>query len=134
MLKFFAKCFESVCCILAVLNFIVLGSLGGYLGYYIGDKILHENPTIYAILISVAGIAIAFFINVLSFGLIAQITEIRRNLEFLPSINSKLQNICEAVTDNKKEPAITENKNTIENKPHNPKLEAICKSIPGIEL
>ncbi len=115
-----------------MLNFIVLGSLGGYLGYYIEDKILHENPTIYAILISVAGIAIAFFINVLSFGLIAQITEIRRNLEFLPSINSKLQNIGKSVTDNKKEPAITEN--TTDNKPHDPKLEAICKSIPGIEL
>ena len=85
MLKFFAKCFEAVCCILAVINFIVLGSLGGFLGYYLADNVIYENPTLYVILLSIVGIAVAFFINVLSFGLISQITEIRRNLELLSS-------------------------------------------------
>ena len=81
MLKFFAQCFESVCCVLAVINFIFFGSVGCFLGYYFADYVIYEYPIPSAILLGVAGIALSFFINVFTFGLIAQITEIRRNLE-----------------------------------------------------
>ncbi len=83
MLKLFSKCFEAVCSILAVINFIAFGAFGGYLGYYIGNNILGESPVLYAVLVGIAGIAIAFFINVLIFGFISQIFEIRKNLELL---------------------------------------------------
>ena len=74
-------CFEALCNILAVINFILFGSLGGFLGYYLADQVIYENPIPYAIFVGVAGIAVAFFVNVFTFGLVAQITEIRRNLE-----------------------------------------------------
>ena len=87
MLKFFAKCFEAVCCIAAVINFILFGTAGGVLGYYLADYVIYENHIPYAILLGIAGIAVAFFINVFTFGFIAQITEIRRNLEIQNSNN-----------------------------------------------
>ena len=81
MLKLFAKCFEAVCSILTVINFILFGSLGGFLGYYLAEHVIYENPIPYAIILGIAGIAVAFFVNVFTFGFVAQITEIRRNLE-----------------------------------------------------
>lgn len=85
MLKLFAKCFEIVCSILAIINFVVLGTAGGIFGDYIAERILYENPTGYIIVFVIIGLILAFFINVLTFGLIAQITEIRKNLEKLNS-------------------------------------------------
>ena len=88
MLKLFSKCFEAVCSILAVINFIVCGTGGGIFGYYIGNNILGESPVLYAVLVGIAGVAIAFFINVFTFGLISQIFEIRKNLEELNKKNN----------------------------------------------
>ncbi len=88
MLKLFAKCFEAVCSILSIINFLIYGGLGGFLGYYLADNVLYEEPTPYIIGLAIAGIAVAFFVNVMTFGVIAQITEIRRNLESLNSKNS----------------------------------------------
>lgn len=85
MLKFFAKYFEAACCIMVVIIFIFFGGLGAFFGYYLATNVINENPIIYAIVVGVAGIAIAFFVNIFTFGLIAQITEIRRNLEILNS-------------------------------------------------
>ena len=81
MLKLFAKCFEAVCRILAVINFILFGSLGVFLGYYLAEHVIYENPIPYTIILGIAGIAVAFLVNVFTFGFVAQITEIRRNLE-----------------------------------------------------
>lgn len=88
MLKLFAKCFEAVCSILSVIIFLLFGGLGGFLGYYLADNVIYEEPVPYVIGMAIAGIAVAFFVNVMIFGVIAQITEIRRNLEMLNSKNS----------------------------------------------
>ena len=53
MLKLFAKCFEVVCSILAIINFIVFGTAGGILGYYIADNILYDEPTGYIIILAI---------------------------------------------------------------------------------
>ncbi|MBO4858689.1 MAG: hypothetical protein J5527_09255 [Treponema sp.] len=72
MLEKFAKSFESVCEFGAVLNFIIFGGAGAYLGY--------RTNMILAIVLLIIGILIAFLLNVLTFGFIAQIIEIRKSL------------------------------------------------------
>lgn len=81
MLKFFAKCYESICSVLAFINFILLGIAFAILGYYLGDDVFYLNPVICSVIGGIVGVSIAFFSNVLVFGFIAQISDIRNSLE-----------------------------------------------------
>ena len=83
MLGWFAKIFEKMCSICAGFNFILLGSLGAFLGYNIGYRIIYEYEILLAIVFLAIGVIIALFVNVMTFGFIAQITEIRRKIELL---------------------------------------------------
>ncbi len=74
MLKFFAKAFEKICEFWALLIFIFWGIGGAVAANYLRE----ERHTV---LFVIFGLIIAFFINSMVFGFIAQITEIRRRLE-----------------------------------------------------
>ncbi len=83
MLKFFAKMYEKICVISAVLNFLLFGVLGAFGGYYFGEMVIYRNETQYAVIGLLLGLIIALFVNVMLFGFIAQIVEIRKSLEKL---------------------------------------------------
>ena len=83
MLEWFAKIYEKMCSICAGFNFILLGILGAVIGYNIGARIIYDYEILLAIVFLVIGVIIALFLNVMTFGFIAQITEIRRRLELI---------------------------------------------------
>ena len=85
MLKWLAKAFEQMCLVCVIVNFII----GGIAGGIIGSKIGNDNASI-TLLCVIVGLLIAFFINIMSFGFLAQIIEIRKNLDSLvknPEVN-----------------------------------------------
>ena len=75
MLKWLSEAFEQMCLVCVIVNFII----GGIAGVVIGSKIGNDN----ALLCFVVGLLIAFFINIMSFGFLTQIIEIRKNLDSL---------------------------------------------------
>ena len=89
MLEWLAKIFENMCLICATVNFIICGIVGGFIGYHIGDDII-----IYEILLCIVflilGVVIAFFINVMTFGFLAQITEIRKKIDLLAASSDSI--------------------------------------------
>ena len=78
MLKWLSKAFEQMCSVCVIVNFII----GGIAGGIIGSKIGNDNASI-TLLCFVGGLLIAFFINIMNFGFLAQIIEIRKNLDSL---------------------------------------------------
>ena len=74
MLKWLSKAFEQMCSVCVIVNFIIGGIAGGIIGSH--------NASI-TLLCVIVGLLIAFFINVMSFGFLAQIIEIRKNLDSL---------------------------------------------------
>ncbi len=74
MMKFFAKAFEKICEFWALLVFVLWGIGGAVAAKYLRAE---EHTVLFVIF----GLIIAFFINSMFFGFIAQITEIRRRLE-----------------------------------------------------
>lgn len=77
MFKWFAESFEKLCTFCATMNFVVLAVIGGIVGKIVGE-IFYSDYLI--ILFIILGLVIAFFINVMTFGFISQITEMRRSL------------------------------------------------------
>ena len=87
MLKWLSKMFEKMCSACVTINFVIYGVVGGTIGGMIG------NGDISAILLClIGGLLIAFFINVMNFGFLAQIIEIRKELETLELFESDLIN------------------------------------------
>ena len=78
MLKWLSKAFEQMCSVCVIVNFII----GGIAGGIIGSKIGNDNASI-TLLCFVGGLLIAFFINIMNFGFLVQIIEIRKNLDSL---------------------------------------------------
>ena len=77
MLKWLAKMFEKMCTVCVIANFVI----GGVAGVIIGIN------NIYAILFCIiGGLIIAFFINIMGFGFLAQIIEIRKKIDLLEQI------------------------------------------------
>ena len=67
-----------MCSACVIINFVIYGVVGGI----IGDKI--ENGDISkTLLYFIGGLLIAFFINVINFGFLAQIIEIRKKVDSL---------------------------------------------------
>ena len=71
MIEQFAKSFEKMCDFCATINFLIFGILGAVIGYRVN--------IILAIVLLIVGIFVAFLINVMEFGLIAQIIEIKKS-------------------------------------------------------
>ena len=70
MLKWLSKMFEKMCSVCVIMNFVI----GGIIGSSTGN-----------VLFFFGGIIIAFFVNVMSFGFLAQIIEIRKKVDLLES-------------------------------------------------
>ena len=83
MLKWLAKKFEQMCSVCVIVNFII----GGIAGVIIGS----HNASI-TLLCLIGGLLIAFFINVMSFGFLAQIIEIRKKLDSLEHFSCFIEN------------------------------------------
>ena len=84
MFKWLSEMFEKMCAICVIVNFVICGVAGGIIGDKIGNG---ETST--TLLCFIGGLAIAFFINVMNFGFLAQIIEIRRKVDLL-SKNSEV--------------------------------------------
>ena len=78
MIKWLSEMFEKMCVICVIINFVI----GGVAGGIIGDKIGNDNAST-TLLCLIGGLAIAFFINVMNFGFLAQIIEIRKKVDSL---------------------------------------------------
>ena len=78
MLSWLAKKFEQMCSVCVIVNFVIGGIAGGIIGDEIGNS---EVST--TLLCFIGGLAIAFFINVMNFGFLAQIIEIRKKVDLL---------------------------------------------------
>ena len=78
MLEWLSKTFETMCSACVIINFVICGIAGGI----IGDKIGNGN-TSKTLLCFIGGLLIAFFVNVINFGFLAQIIEIRKKVDLL---------------------------------------------------
>lgn len=78
MFKWLSEMFEKTCVICVIVNFVICAVAGGIIGDKIGN-----GDTSKTLLCFIGGIAIAFFINVMNFGFLAQIIEIRRKVDLL---------------------------------------------------
>ena len=78
MFKWLSEMFEKMCAICVIVNFVICGVAGGI----IGDKIENSEAS-KTLLCFIGGLLIAFFINVMNFGFLAQIIEIRRKVDLL---------------------------------------------------
>ena len=74
MLKWLSKMFEKMCSVCVIMNFVIGGIAGMAIGGSTGN-----------VLFFFGGIIIAFFVNVMSFGFLAQIIEIRKKVDLLES-------------------------------------------------
>ena len=81
MLKWLAKMFEKVCTVCVIANFAIGGVAGGVAGATIGINNISIIP-----LCIIGGLIIAFFINIMGFGFLAQIIEIRKKIDLLEQI------------------------------------------------
>ena len=78
MLKWLSEMFEKMCSACVIVNFIIYGVAGGI----IGDKVWNSDIS-KTLLCFIGGLLIAFFINVMNFGFLAQIIEIRKKVDLL---------------------------------------------------
>ena len=74
MLKWLSKMFEKMCSFFVIVNFVIGGIAGGIIG-------INNISTIPFCIIG--GLIIAFFINIMGFGFLAQIIEIRKKIDLL---------------------------------------------------
>ena len=65
-----------MCSVCVVINFVIGGVVGGIIGGSTGN----------ALFCFIGGIIIAFFVNVMSFGFLTQIIEIRKKVDLLEQI------------------------------------------------
>ena len=86
MLKWLSEMFEKVCSFFVIVNFVICGIAGGTIGYNIGDGDICIN-----LLCFIGGLLIAFFINVINFGFLVQIIEIRKKVDSLEKIVELLE-------------------------------------------
>ena len=82
MLKLCTKFFEEICSIVAVIFILDFVALGAFFGHYVGEY-LSINPVLCAVIFGIVGFILGFFFDVLTFGFIAQVIEIRKHLERL---------------------------------------------------
>ena len=78
MLEWLSKMFEQMCSACVIINFVICGVAGGI----IGDKVWNSDIS-KTLLCFIGGLLIAFFINVIIFGFLAQIIEIRKKVDSL---------------------------------------------------
>ena len=78
MLKWLSEMFEKMCSFFVIVNFIICGIAGGI----IGDKI-ETGDISKTLLYFIGGLLIAFFVNIIIFGFLAQIIEIRKKVDSL---------------------------------------------------
>ena len=78
MLEWLSKMFETMCSVCVIMNFVIYGVMGGIIGDKIGN-----GDTSKTLLCFIIGLAIAFFINVINFGFLAQIIQIRKKVDSL---------------------------------------------------
>ena len=78
MLKWLAKMFEKMCTVCVIAIFVIGGVAGGIIG---GINNISTIP-----LCIIGGLIIAFFINIMGFGFLAQIIEIRKKIDLLEQI------------------------------------------------
>ena len=78
MLEWLSKPFETMCSACVIINFVIYGVVGGI----IGDKVWNSDIS-KTLLCFIGGLLIAFFINVMNFGFLAQIIEIRKKVDLL---------------------------------------------------
>lgn len=88
MFKWFAESFEKLCTFCATVNFLVFVVIGGIVGKIVGE-IFYSDHLI--LLFIILGLVIAFFINVMTFGFISQITEMRRSLSEIEKKYAKIK-------------------------------------------
>ena len=79
MIKWLSKMFEKICSVCVIMIFVI----GGIAGIAIGGS---TGNALNALFCFIGGIIIAFFVNVMSFGFLAQIIEIRKKLDLLEQI------------------------------------------------
>ena len=77
MLKWLAKMFEKMCTVCVIAIFVIGGVAGGIIGI--------NNISTFPLCI-IGGLIIAFFINIMGFGFLAQIIEIRKKIDLLEQI------------------------------------------------
>ena len=65
--------FEKMCSFFIIVNFVICGITGGIIGVKIENGDISKT-----LLCFIGGLLIAFFINVINFGFLAQIIEIRK--------------------------------------------------------
>ena len=78
MLEWLSKMFEQMCSACVIINFVICGVAGGI----IGDKVWNSDIS-KTLLCFIGGLLIAFFVNVIIFGFLAQIIEIRKKVDSL---------------------------------------------------
>ena len=78
MLGWLSKAFEQMCSFCVIINFVIYGIAGGIIGDKIGN-----GDTSKTLLCLIGGLLIAFFVNVMNFGFLAQIIEIRKKVDLL---------------------------------------------------
>ena len=78
MLEWLSKTFEQMCSACVIINFVICGIAGGI----IGDKIGNGDAS-KTLLYFIGGLLIAFFVNIIIFGFLAQIIEIRKKVDLL---------------------------------------------------
>ena len=68
MLKWLSEMFEKMCSFFVIVNFVICGIAGGNIGDKIGNGDISKILPCF-----IGGLLIAFFINVINFGFLAQI-------------------------------------------------------------
>ena len=88
MIEWIAEKFERICSITVVMNFILCGGVGAFIGYNLEGIGL-------CFLFLIIGVGGAFFLNVLCFGFIAQFIKISTNLEELYVVTADIEGMLE---------------------------------------
>ena len=78
MLKWLSEMFEKMCSACVIVNFVICGIAGGIIGDTIGNGDASKT-----LLYFIGGLLIAFFVNIIIFGFLAQIIEIRKKVDLL---------------------------------------------------
>ena len=78
MLEWLSKMFEQMCSACIIVNFVICGIAGGIIGDEIGNGDASKT-----LLYFIGGLLIAFFVNIIIFGFLAQIIEIRKKVDSL---------------------------------------------------
>lgn len=90
MLKFFGDCLEKLCSAFAIIIWLWFTGIGAVIGYCVPieriSDIEYLKPLM-AVLGGGIGFIISFFINILTFGFVANIISMRKSLE---AIDAKL--------------------------------------------